>query len=52
MYQANKVSTLENIEFMTTNSPKMRKMDQNALGTGGLYIEPLRLKELAVLTTK
>ena len=44
MYQANIVSTLENIEFMTTNSPKMRKMDQNALGTGGSIYRAAAIK--------
>jgi glycosyltransferase involved in cell wall biosynthesis len=35
MYRANVVSTLENIEFITTNSKWMRQVDPNALGTGG-----------------
>jgi glycosyltransferase involved in cell wall biosynthesis len=35
MYDTNIVSSLENIEFITTNSQRMRQIDANALGTGG-----------------
>ena len=35
IYRANFVSTLENLEFITTNSKWMRQFDSNALGTGG-----------------
>ena len=44
MYQANLVSTLENIEFMTTNSAQMRKIDQNAFGTGGSIYRATAIK--------
>lgn len=35
IYPANIVSTLENLDFVTTNSQRMRTLDPNTLGTGG-----------------
>jgi glycosyltransferase involved in cell wall biosynthesis len=46
MYEANVVSTLENIEFMTTNSKRMRRVDPNPLGTGGSVYRVEALKEV------
>jgi glycosyltransferase involved in cell wall biosynthesis len=44
MYPANVVSTLENIEFVSTNSKQMRDLDPNALGTGGSIYRIAALK--------
>jgi glycosyltransferase involved in cell wall biosynthesis len=46
MYQANVVSTLENMEFVTTNSKQMRRMDRNPLGTGGSIYRVKALKNV------
>jgi len=35
IYPANIVSTLENLDFVTTNSKRMNNLDPNTLGTGG-----------------
>lgn len=46
MYPANIVSTLENIEFVTTNCRKMRRLDPNPLGTGGSIYRVEAIKEV------
>jgi len=46
MYPANVVSTLENMEFITTNSSEMRKVDSNPLGTGGSIYRVKALKDI------
>lgn len=46
MYSANAVSTLENIEFVTTNSERMRRFDPNPLGTGGSIYRAKAIKEI------
>ena len=46
MYPANTVSTLENIEFVTTNSKRMRELDPNPLGTGGSIYRVETIKEI------
>lgn len=46
MYPANIVSTLENIEFVTTNSRQMRRLDPNPLGTGGSIYRVEAIKEV------
>lgn len=46
MYAANVVSTLENMEFMTTNSKRMRRVDPNPLGTGGSIYRVKALREV------
>jgi glycosyltransferase involved in cell wall biosynthesis len=52
LYKANTVSMLENLEFITTNSSQMSKMDQNALGTGGSIYRTIALKEAAGFNDK
>lgn len=46
MYPANIVSTLENIEFVTTNCKQMRRLDPNPLGTGGSIYRVEAIKEV------
>lgn len=46
IYRANVVSTLENIEFITTNSKRMRQVDHNALGTGGSIYRAEAIKKV------
>ncbi|MGD0158837.1 MAG: glycosyltransferase [Candidatus Bathyarchaeia archaeon] len=46
MYAANVVSTLENMEFITTNSKRMRRIDPNPLGTGGSIYRVEALREV------
>jgi len=46
MYSANTVSTLENMEFVTTNCRLMRRLDPNPLGTGGSIYRVEAIKEV------
>jgi glycosyltransferase involved in cell wall biosynthesis len=46
MYPANIVSTLENIEFVTTNCRQMRSLDPNPLGTGGSIYRVEAIREV------
>jgi glycosyltransferase involved in cell wall biosynthesis len=52
MYLANIVSTLENIEFITTNSRRMRELDPNPLGTGGSIYRVEAIKEVGGFNDK
>lgn len=52
MYRANVVSMLENLEFVTTNSKKMRNLDPNALGTGGSIYRTSALKAVGGFNEK
>jgi glycosyltransferase involved in cell wall biosynthesis len=52
MYSANIVSSLENLEFITTNSKKMRTIDPNALGTGGSIYRTSVLKSVGGFNEK
>jgi GT2 family glycosyltransferase len=46
LYDANLVSTLENLEFVTTNSERMRELDRNPLGTGGCIYRVKAINEV------
>lgn len=46
IYEANMVSTLENMEFITTNSRRMRRLDPNPLGTGGSIYRIKAIREV------
>lgn len=52
MYSASAVSVLENLEFITTNSSRMRQIDPNALGTGGSIYRTAALKAIGGFNDK